>query len=164
MCDLSVARSVLPSLSHVLQSGVKTFIWGGDADWICNWIGTLRVAERIKHDAQKAFQNATAQNYTVDGKTVGEVRSAGNLTWFLQKGAGHAFSGPGKLPLFLFLSNSEICSHSDRPISGGETCIFADDGEQYAHVHMRWVGVVGAQTCSQMGVIRCSIDESSNTQ
>lgn len=30
------ARSFLPSLSRVVQSGIQVLVWAGDADFICN--------------------------------------------------------------------------------------------------------------------------------
>jgi carboxypeptidase C (cathepsin A) len=37
MLTIIDARSFLSTLSTVVQSGITTLIWAGDADWICNW-------------------------------------------------------------------------------------------------------------------------------
>ncbi|ROT38444.1 alpha/beta-hydrolase [Sodiomyces alkalinus F11] len=87
------SRSVLDSLSHLVSRGIKTLIWSSDADWLCNWMGTLEVARRLEHDGRQQFRNHPAQNYTVDGEAVGHVRTGGNLTWFLQRNTDHSLHG-----------------------------------------------------------------------
>ncbi|KAL2753267.1 hypothetical protein ACRALDRAFT_1072204 [Sodiomyces alcalophilus JCM 7366] len=87
------ARSVLNSLSHVVDSGIKTLIWSGDADWICNWLGTLEVARRLQHQGRQRFNSDPGQIYKVEGHSVGQVRTGGNLTWFLQWDTCHSLGG-----------------------------------------------------------------------
>ncbi len=83
------SRSFVATLSSVVQSGITTLIWAGDADWICNWFGGLAVANAIKYSGQSAFQNTPVSSYTVAGAAAGTFKTVGNLSWLRVFGAGH---------------------------------------------------------------------------
>jgi carboxypeptidase C (cathepsin A) len=83
------ARSFLATLSTVVQSGITTLIWAGDADWICNWFGGLAVANAITYSGQSAFQAEAVSSYTVNGSAAGTYKMVGNLSWLRVFGAGH---------------------------------------------------------------------------
>ncbi|KAE9368214.1 carboxypeptidase-like protein S1 [Stipitochalara longipes BDJ] len=83
------ARSFLATLSTVVQSGITTLIWAGDADWICNWFGGLAVANAITYSGQSTFQNKAVSSYTVAGTAAGTFKTVGNLSWLRVFGAGH---------------------------------------------------------------------------
>ena len=41
MIDLATAaRSLLPELSEVVKCGVNVLMWAGDADSVCDWMGS----------------------------------------------------------------------------------------------------------------------------
>lgn len=83
------ARSFLSTLSTVVQSGITTLIWAGDADWICNWFGGLASAEAIVYSGSSAFKSKAVSSYTVNGVAGGTFKSVGNLSWLRVFGAGH---------------------------------------------------------------------------
>lgn len=83
------ARSFLSTLSTVVQSGITTLIWAGDADWICNWFGGLASAEAITYSGSSTFKSTAVSNYTVNGAAGGTFKSFGNLSWLRVFGAGH---------------------------------------------------------------------------
>ena len=83
------ARSLLPALSSVVQSGVTTLIWAGDADYICNWFGGLGAVEAVNFTKQTEFQNLAVSNYTVNGTAGGTFKTVDNLSWLRVFGAGH---------------------------------------------------------------------------
>lgn len=83
------SRSFLSELSTVVQSGVTTLIWAGDADWICNWYGGLAAANAISYPGQSTFKNLPVQSYTVNGVAGGTFKTQGNLSWMRVFGAGH---------------------------------------------------------------------------
>ncbi|RAK95830.1 putative carboxypeptidase S1 [Aspergillus ibericus CBS 121593] len=85
--DLS--RSLLSTLSTVIQSGLQVLIWAGDADWICNWVGVHDVANAVEFPGQKAFQHTPLQPYEVDGVPRGMVKSVGNFSFLRVFEAGH---------------------------------------------------------------------------
>jgi len=73
----------------VVQSGIQTLIWAGDADWICNWFGGLASAESLTYSGATAFKKKLVSNYTVNGATGGTFKTEGNLSWLRVFGAGH---------------------------------------------------------------------------
>jgi len=83
------ARSFLSTLSTVVQSGITTLIWAGDADWNCNWFGGLAVANGISYSGSTAFNAKAVTSYTVNGTAGGTFKNAGNLSWLRVFGAGH---------------------------------------------------------------------------
>lgn len=83
------ARSLLSTLSTVVQSGITTLIWAGDADWICNWFGGLAVANAITYASTSTFAAKAVSSYTVNGVAGGTFKSVGNLSWLRVFGAGH---------------------------------------------------------------------------
>jgi len=88
-CKFKDARSFLSTLSTVVQSGITTLIWAGDADWICNWFGGLASANAITYSGSSAFNSKAVTNYTVNGVSGGTFKSVGNLSWLRVFGAGH---------------------------------------------------------------------------
>ncbi|KAL8323934.1 hypothetical protein RB597_008792 [Gaeumannomyces tritici] len=83
------SRSFLGRLSTVVQRGTNVLIWAGDADWICNWMGNLEVADMVSHAKADEFKNTTVSSYTVGGKQYGEFKTAGSLSWLRVFDAGH---------------------------------------------------------------------------
>ncbi|KAL8413178.1 hypothetical protein RB594_004700 [Gaeumannomyces avenae] len=83
------SRSFLGRLSTVVQRGTYVLIWAGDADWICNWMGNLEVADMVSHAKADEFKNATVSSYTAGGKQYGEFKTAGSLGWLRVFDAGH---------------------------------------------------------------------------
>lgn len=82
-------RSFLSQLSHVVQKGVQTVVWAGDADWICNWFGNQAAAEAVTYSGQSAFKLAELTPYNVAGKQVGTFKTMGKLSFARIFGAGH---------------------------------------------------------------------------
>ncbi|MCJ1418897.1 hypothetical protein MMC32_005248 [Xylographa parallela] len=83
------SRSFLSTLSTVVDTGLTTLIWAGDADWICNWFGGLNSANAITYSGQSAFAAAPLVSYTVGGTQTGTFKSVGNLSFLRVFAAGH---------------------------------------------------------------------------
>ncbi|KAL5085367.1 hypothetical protein Trisim1_010592 [Trichoderma cf. simile WF8] len=83
-------RSYLPALSKIVQSGVTTVIWAGDADAVCDWFGGFAAANAIQYQDQTAFNQKAVADYTVNGVKGGEFKSVGALSWLRVYAAGHA--------------------------------------------------------------------------
>lgn len=83
------SRSFLSQLSSVVQSGVRTVVWAGDADWICNWFGGQAAAEAISYSGQSDFQSKDLESYTVSGKAGGTFKTVDNFSFLRVFGAGH---------------------------------------------------------------------------
>ncbi|MCJ1452027.1 hypothetical protein MMC28_002367 [Mycoblastus sanguinarius] len=83
------SRSFLPELSSVVQSGVQTVVWAGDADWICNWFGGLDAANAVTYSGTSAFNAAPLESYTVSGTAGGTFKTVDNFSFLRVFGAGH---------------------------------------------------------------------------
>ncbi|KAH8815534.1 carboxypeptidase-like protein S1 [Xylogone sp. PMI_703] len=83
------ARSLLPTLSQVVQSGITVLLWAGDADWICNYVGGEAVANAVTYSGSSTFKSKAQTNYTVNGVAGGTFKTVGNLSWLRVFGAGH---------------------------------------------------------------------------
>ena len=83
------SRSFLSTLSGVVSSGLRTVIWAGDADWICNWFGGQAAAEGIVYSGQSAFKSQALKSYTVAGAQTGTFKTQGALSFLRVFGAGH---------------------------------------------------------------------------
>ncbi|KAI0106617.1 putative carboxypeptidase S1 [Daldinia grandis] len=83
------ARSSMTQLSAVVQAGVRVVVWTGDADYVSNWLGTLRVADSIEWPGKKTFANQDMKPYTLNGVQRGIFKSLDNLTFMRVFEAGH---------------------------------------------------------------------------
>lgn len=75
------SRSFLAPLSDVVKSGINVLIWAGDADWICNWIGSQLVVNSVTYDDSAAFQAKALSEYTVSGTSFGQFKTEGNFNF-----------------------------------------------------------------------------------
>ncbi|KAI0000718.1 putative carboxypeptidase S1 [Xylariaceae sp. FL0662B] len=82
-------RSFLGQLSAVVRAGVRVLIWTGDADYVSNWIGTLRVADAAEWPGQEAFGSKTLDPYTLNGVQKGTFKSLENFSFVRVFEAGH---------------------------------------------------------------------------
>ncbi|KAF2149189.1 alpha/beta-hydrolase [Myriangium duriaei CBS 260.36] len=82
-------RSSLPALSQVVSSGVRVLLYAGDADWMCNYLGGVAVANAVNWSGQDCFRKASLEPYTVNGHAVGLFKSVKNLSWLQVYGSGH---------------------------------------------------------------------------
>lgn len=82
-------RSFLDELSSVVQSGITTLVWAGDADWICNWMGNLDAANAVEFGSQDAFRSAQLKAYNVNGKQGGTFKTVDNFSFLRVFAAGH---------------------------------------------------------------------------
>lgn len=116
------ARSFLDTLSTVVQSGISTLIWAGDAgkcafllqafpsceavhlttqyciDWICNYLGNERAVNKVDYSDSAEFQAAPLQEYVLNGTSYGQFKGAGNLNYWRVYAAGHEVAYYRKFP------------------------------------------------------------------
>lgn len=83
------SRSFLTQLSDVVNKGITTVIWAGDADFICNWFGNQAAAEAVTYSGQNAFKAKALAPYNVGGKQGGTFKTEGKLSFLRVFGAGH---------------------------------------------------------------------------
>ncbi|KAM0544662.1 hypothetical protein ACHAPJ_011723 [Fusarium lateritium] len=83
------AKSFLDEVSRIVQDGVQVLIWAGDADYVCNWIGTKRVADAVDWPQKEIFSRNNLQPYKVKGVEKGTFKSVDNLHFVRVFEAGH---------------------------------------------------------------------------
>ncbi|KAM0228927.1 hypothetical protein ACHAPO_010334 [Fusarium lateritium] len=83
------AKSFLDELSRIVRDGVQVLIWAGDSDYVCNWLGTKRVADTVDWPKKEIFFQTELQPYTVDGVQKATFKSVENLHFVRVFNAGH---------------------------------------------------------------------------
>lgn len=73
----------------MVRAGTKVLIWTGDADYVCNWMGTMRVAEACDWPGREVFADKEMGAYTVNGEEKASFKTEENLTYMTVYGAGH---------------------------------------------------------------------------
>lgn len=76
----------------LLERNVRTLIYVGEYDWICNWVGNEAFTLAMEWSGQKDFVAEELGSWSVKNKTAGKLRSTGPLTFATIKGAGHMVS------------------------------------------------------------------------
>ncbi|KAJ2472401.1 hypothetical protein GGI02_001603 [Coemansia sp. RSA 2322] len=89
-----VSRSAMSSLQYILGQNVPVLLYSGDADFICNWYGTVAVAKALQWPGKDRFASAQASNWTWPAKSgkvmnAGQYTSADNLSFLRVFQAGH---------------------------------------------------------------------------
>ncbi|KAJ5094611.1 Carboxypeptidase S1 [Penicillium angulare] len=83
------SRSYLQQLSDVVGSGVRTLMWAGDADWICNWLGYKETANKVSYSGHDECAAKVLVEYTVNGTQKGTYKTVNNLSYLRVFEAGH---------------------------------------------------------------------------
>ncbi|KAH9902728.1 serine carboxypeptidase [Cubamyces lactineus] len=78
-----------PTLESVVNDGVRTVLYTGDADYLLNYFGVEGVLDNMdtKYSAEWAKQQFS--NFTVHGELAGLYKNAGGLHYLRIFGAGH---------------------------------------------------------------------------
>ncbi|OAV99900.1 hypothetical protein PTTG_25095 [Puccinia triticina 1-1 BBBD Race 1] len=72
-------RPTIASLGRLLDSGLRTVIWAGDKDFICNSLGVYRSLLATKWKYSKQFAKAPWKNLSVHGKVGAVYKTAGDF-------------------------------------------------------------------------------------
>eukprot|EP00759_Apiculatamorpha_spiralis_P037250 PhF_6_TR37177/c0_g1_i1/m.54762 len=76
-------------LPDLLNSNIRVLIYAGDVDFICNWLGNKAWTLQLPWPGRTAFNAAPDSPYQVNGKTVGELRTAKGFSFLRVYNAGH---------------------------------------------------------------------------
>ena len=76
-------------LPDLLGDGVRMLIYAGDQDLICNWLGNRRWVDQLQWDGADAWDDASDEEWAVEGKPAGLVKQAGGMTFAKVYDAGH---------------------------------------------------------------------------
>ncbi|KLO19457.1 serine carboxypeptidase [Schizopora paradoxa] len=78
-----------PDLETVINAGIRTVIYDGDADYICNYMGVEAMVNNLQTEFSSTYQQEAFQTYTVEGHSAGMFKNAGTFSYIRVFGAGH---------------------------------------------------------------------------
>lgn len=91
-------KSSIGDLEKVIDAGIRTvifvgdavsFIFVGDADYICNYMGIEGMVSSLKTSFSAEYASQDWTQWTVQGTNVGQYKNAGTFSYVRIYGAGH---------------------------------------------------------------------------
>ncbi|KAH9853076.1 alpha/beta-hydrolase [Lenzites betulinus] len=82
-------RTSRPLLERVIDAGVRTVIYDGDADYILNFHGVEAMVDALQTKFSSTYATQTFANFTVNGTPAGLFKNAGTFSYVRIFGAGH---------------------------------------------------------------------------
>ncbi|KDR67990.1 hypothetical protein GALMADRAFT_161293 [Galerina marginata CBS 339.88] len=83
------ARTLLPQLAALVDSGLQTLIWAGDADINCNWLGGHASVLAMDWHGAKRLAKTPFTNMTINGVPVAAIQNVDNFSFARVYQAGH---------------------------------------------------------------------------
>jgi carboxypeptidase C (cathepsin A) len=78
-----------PFLETVINAGIRTTMYDGDADYICNYKGFEAVAAALNTKFSPIYNGVDFAPWSVAGNPAGYVKNAGTFSFVQVTGAGH---------------------------------------------------------------------------
>jgi len=97
------AKTLLPQLGALANSGLRILIWAGDTDIICNWVGGHEAILAMDWYGNETLHNTPLTNMTLDDEPIAQIQNVDNFTFARLFGAGHevaAFQPKAALAIF----------------------------------------------------------------
>ncbi|KAG7444067.1 alpha/beta-hydrolase [Guyanagaster necrorhizus] len=82
-------RNSRPDLETVINAGVRTVVYVGDADYILNFNGVEAMVGALDMKFSDILKEEELEDYTVDGQAAGLHKNAGTFSFIRVYGAGH---------------------------------------------------------------------------
>ncbi|PPQ79774.1 hypothetical protein CVT24_010109 [Panaeolus cyanescens] len=82
-------RNSRPDLETVINAGVRTLIFDGDADYIVNYVGVEAMVDALNTQFTATYKQQPWSTYTVEGQAAGQYKNAGTFSYMRVYGAGH---------------------------------------------------------------------------
>ncbi|KAI0270406.1 serine carboxypeptidase [Gloeopeniophorella convolvens] len=83
------SRNFGPDLERVIDAGVHTVIYAGDADFDGNFKGVELMVDNLKTRFAAEYAHKEFANLTVSGRVAGQYKTAGTFSYVRFFGAGH---------------------------------------------------------------------------
>jgi carboxypeptidase C (cathepsin A) len=74
-------RSSIQYLEKVINAGIRTVIYDGDVDYICNYQGVENMVNALQHKYSLQYTSTPWTSWTVDGVTAGQFKNAGTFSY-----------------------------------------------------------------------------------
>ena len=74
-------RSSRPHLEKVINAGVRTVIYDGDADYVCNYQGVENMVNALHHKYSSQFASTSWTSWSIDGVRTGQFKNAGSFSY-----------------------------------------------------------------------------------
>ena len=90
--DAHLDKFAVPSQHYVaglLERGVPILIYAGKYEYRCNWVSNKLWVDKLEWSGKADYKAEDWSNWEVDGRTAGETKSSGILTFATVRGAGH---------------------------------------------------------------------------
>ncbi|KAH9887597.1 serine carboxypeptidase [Cubamyces lactineus] len=78
-----------PNLETVINAGVRTIVYDGDADYILNFHGVEAMVDALQTQFSAEYAKQEFSNFTVRGQNAGLFKNAGTFSYVRIFGAGH---------------------------------------------------------------------------
>lgn len=88
-------KYAVPAQNYVaglLDRGVRMLIYAGTYDWQCNWVANKMWVDKLEWSESEGYKARSWRDWTFEGQTAGQTKSAGPLTFATVLGAGHMIS------------------------------------------------------------------------
>ncbi|KAF9465808.1 serine carboxypeptidase [Collybia nuda] len=82
-------RNSRPDLETVINAGVRTIVFDGDADYILNFNGVEAMVDALNTKFTTTYHQQQFTPYTVAGQATGQFKNAGTFSYVRIYGAGH---------------------------------------------------------------------------
>ncbi|KAL3518431.1 hypothetical protein ACH5RR_021020 [Cinchona calisaya] len=82
-------RNLEVGIPSLLEDGIRVFVYAGEYDLLCNWLGNWRWVHAVEWSGQKDFEAAPVVSFTVDYVMAGLYKSHGPLSFLKVHDAGH---------------------------------------------------------------------------
>ena len=74
-------RSSIQYLENVINAGIRTVIYDGDVDYICNYQGVENMVNALQTEYSSQYASTPWTSWTVDGVTAGQFKNAGSFSY-----------------------------------------------------------------------------------
>ncbi|OBZ77227.1 Carboxypeptidase S1 [Grifola frondosa] len=116
-------RNSRPDLETVINAGVRTIVYDGDADYIVNFNGVEAMVNALQTKFSEKYALKMFANYAVDGQVTGIFKNAGTFSYIRIFGAGHEVPRTathvlaGQVPVVNGVHGGKPIPHARTPVS-----------------------------------------------